>query len=152
METEVQQSQASPVDDVLNVPETVKAFGKEYEVKRFSVGQLLQAAEYIAPLSYLAEIFHSADIGLLMQLLVEARKSALGLLSISTQEPVEWLEQQDPIDAYELLAANVERNARYFFDSGNRRRLEAATARIKRAIPATGGVSSTVSPEPDTAH
>lgn len=153
METEVQQTQESPVNDVLNVPEIVKAFGKEYHVKRFNVGQLMQAAEHMAPLSYLIQVAQQGDIvSLLMEILATARKPALGLLSVASEEPIEWLEEQDPIEAYELLAGYVERNAHYFFDSGNRARIDAATARIKRAIPASGGVSSTVSPEPDTAH
>lgn len=151
METEVQQTQESPVNDVLNVPEVVKAFGKEYQVKRFNVGQLMQAAEHMAPLAYLIEFAQQGNIAsLLMEILATARKPALGLLSVASEEPIEWLEGQDPIEAYELLAAYVERNARYFFDSGNRARIDAATARIKRAIPASGGVSFTASPEPDT--
>lgn len=153
METEVQQTQESPVNDVLNVPEVVKAFGKEYQVKRFNVGQLMQAAEHMAPLAYLVQVAQQGNIvSLLMEVLATARKPALGLLSVASEEPIEWLEGQDPIDAYELLAAYVERNAHYFFDSENKRRIDAATARIKRAIPASGGVSSIVSPEPDTAH
>lgn len=152
MDTEVQQPEAQPsTDDLLNVPEKVKAFGREYEIKRFTVGQLLQAAQYIAPLSYLTEIAQQADIGLLMQVLAEARKSALGLLSIATEEPPEWLEQQDPLEAYEILATTVERNANYFFDSENKRRFDAATARIKKAIPASG-MPSTDSSETITAH
>ena len=140
MDAETQQEeQQSPTADLLNVPEVVKAFGKEYQVRRFNIGQLMQAAEHIAPLSYLIQIAQQGDVvGLLMEVLATARKPALGLLSVASEEPVEWLEEQDPIDAYELLAAYVERNARYFFDSENKRRLDAATARIKGAIPASG--------------
>lgn len=154
MDSDVQQRepQESTTPDLLNVPETVKAFGKEYQVKRLSVGQLMQAAEHVAPLSYLIEVAQQGNvISLLMEVLATARKPALGLLSVASEEPVEWLEEQDPIEAYELLAAYVERNARYFFDSENKRRLDAATARIKAAIPLSGP-ELTPSSVTDTAH
>lgn len=129
----------SIVEELVNAPEKIPAFGKEYDIKRFTVGQLMQAAEHIAPLSYLIEIAQQGNaVSLLMEVLATARKPALGLLSIATEEPIEWLEQQDPIEAYEVLAGTVERNARYFFDPENKRRLEAATARIKKAIPDSG--------------
>lgn len=151
-ETQPQEQQAPATDDLLNIPETVKAFGKEYQVRRFSIGQLMQAAEHIAPLSYLIEIAQQGNvISLLMEVLATARKPALGLLSVACEEPVEWLEEQDPIEGYELLSAYVERNARYFFDSENKRRIDAATARIKAAIPPSGPQSAPLS-DTDTAH
>lgn len=153
METETQeQSQESSADDLLNAPETVKAFGKEYEVKRLNIGQLMQAAEHLAPLGYLIEFAQQSNVAsLLMEVLATARKPALGLLSVATEEPIEWLEEQDPIDAYELLSHYVERNARYFFGSENKRRIEAATARMKKAIPVSGAQSTPLS-DTDTAH
>lgn len=153
METETQQeTQSSSTDDLLNLPETVQAFGKEYQVKRLSIGQLMQAAEHIAPLGYLIEYAQLNSVAsLLMEILATARKPALGLLSVATEEPIEWLEEQDPLDAYDLLSYYVERNARYFFGSENKRRIEAATARIKAAIPASGAPSTPLS-DTDTAH
>lgn len=149
MDTETQQAST---DDLLNLSETVEAFGKKYEIKRLNVGQLMQAAEHMAPLAYLIEVAQLGNVSsLLMEVLATARKPALGLLSIATEEPVEWLEEQDPIDAYDLLSYYVQRNARYFFDSENKRRIEAATARIKAVIPASGAQLTPLS-DTDTAH
>lgn len=154
MDTEVQQQpqETTPANDLLNLPEKVRAFGNEYEVRRFNIGQLMQTAEHIAPLSYLIQVAQSGDIvSLLMEILATARKPALGLLSVASEEPIEWLEQQDPIEAYELLSFYIERNARYFFDSENKRRLDAATARIRNAIPVSGE-QSIPSFDTDTDH
>ena len=57
--------------------------------------------------------------------------------------PPEWLEDKDPIEGLELLAAIVEVNARYFFDSANVTRLKAAGSRIQKVIESYGGATST---------
>ena len=146
------------VEDVLNYPDTVEAFGKQYKIKRFSVGQLTRAAEHLAPLGFLirtamATMDSPEEAGnLIAQTLSVAGPPALGLLSVATEEPIEWLEEQDPIEAFELLSFTVARNARYFFVPENRERLLAAAARIKTAVQTASGKSATSSPPVDTAH
>jgi hypothetical protein len=49
----MQGQQSNPVEDILNTPETVRAFGREYKIKRFALGPLTRAAEHLAPLGYL---------------------------------------------------------------------------------------------------
>lgn len=136
--------------DLLNVPERVKAFGQEYDIKRFNIGQLMRAGEHIAPLGYLLQFAAEADMGaLLTEALTSAGKPALGLLSVAIEQPVEWFDDKDPIEAYVLLAVVVEKNVRYFFDS--KQRIDAATERIKKAIPGSGKSSDLLSAT-DTAH
>lgn len=155
---EQEQTQPEPENltaDLLNVPERVKAFNQEYEIKRFNIGQLMRAGEHIAPLGYLVQFASQADIGgLLTEALTSAGKPALGLLSVAIEQPVEWFDDKDPIEAYELLAAVVEKNVRYFFDC--KQRIDVATARIKKAIPEKviplSGELSTLSSAADTAH
>lgn len=151
MEQEQPRQEPKPsAADLLNIPERVTAFGQEYEIKRFNIGQLMRAGEHIAPLGYLLQFAAQTDIGgLLTEALTSAGKPALGLLSVAIEQPVEWFDDKDPIEAYELLAAVVEKNVRYFFDS--KKRIDAATARVKKAIP-NSGESSTLSSATDTAH
>src|SRR5689334_8666692 len=107
-------------EDILNTPATVRAFGKEYKVKRFALGPLTRAAEHLAPLGYLfrsalATSRDSAEVGrLVAEILATAGSPALGLISCQTEEPIEWLEDKDPIEAFELLSVIVEKNVRYF--------------------------------------
>lgn len=148
------------VEDILNTPETVEAFGRKYVIGRFSVGQLLRTAEHIAPLGYLIRTAIQAgksqeNIGdLIAQILMTGGPPAIGLLSVATEEPIEWLEHpdRDPIEAFELLSVAVEKNVRYFFAPKNKARLEAAFARIKTAVQTESGKFATSSPPVDTAH
>lgn len=143
------------VEDILNTPEIVKAFGKEYEIRRFPLGPLTRAAEHLAPLGYLMRSVTGAEIDvghLIAQALISAGEPALGLLSVATEEPVEWLEDKDPVEAFELLSVVIEKNVRYFFAPDNKARLEAAFARIKTAVQTESGRSATSSVPVDTAH
>lgn len=157
METE--QQPATLLNEIVNYPRKVKAFGKEYEVKRFAIGQLARAAEYIAPLGYLMRSAEQADMAdLIVKALSLGGEPALGLLMVVTEEPIEWLEEQDPIEGMELLTSTVEANGSYFFDSANLEKLKAMGRRIERVIKTfgpksdAGTQSSMTSSEPDTAH
>lgn len=137
--------------DLLNTPVKVKAFGREYEVRRFPLGKMQRAVEYIAPLGYLMRSASQGDVvETLVQALAIGGPPAIGLLSVQTEEPPEWLENQDPIEGVELLAAIVEVNARYFFDSANLDRLKQAGARIQKVIETFGGATSTNSSNTNT--
>jgi len=134
----------SDLKDIINTPVRVKAFGKEHEVKRFALGKMQRAVEHIAPLGYLMRSASQGDIvETLVQALSMGGPPAIGLLCVQTEEPPEWLEEQDPIEGVELLAAIVEVNARYFFDSQNLARLKAAGSRIQKVIETFGGATST---------
>lgn len=130
--------------DIVNSPVRVKAFGKEYEVRRFPLGKMQRALEHIAPLGYLMRTATQSDAAdILVNALALGGPPAIGLLSVQTDEPPEWLEDKDPIEGLELLAAIVEVNARYFFDSANVTRLKAAGSRIQKVIESYGGATST---------
>lgn len=134
----------SELNDIINTPVRVKAFGKEYEVKRFPLGKMQRALEHIAPLGYLMRSAAQSDVAdILVNALALGGPPAIGLLSVQTDEPPEWLEDKDPIEGLELLAAIVEVNARYFFDSANAERLKAAGSRIQKVIETFGGATST---------
>lgn len=137
--------------DIINTPVKVKAFGREHEVRRFPLGKMQRALEHIAPLGYLMRSAEKGDITeTLVNALALGGPPAIGLLSVQTDEPPEWLEDKDPIEGLELLAAIVEVNARYFFDSGNVERLKKAGARIQKAIETFGGATSTNSSNTNT--
>jgi len=143
--------QQEDLPDIINTPFKVKAFGKEYEVRRFPLGKMQRAVEYIAPLGYLMRSAQQGDIvETLVQALAIGGPPAIGLLSVQTEEPPEWLENQDPIEGIELLAVIVEVNARYFFDSENLARLKQAGTRIQKVIETFGGATSTNSSNTDT--
>lgn len=134
----------SDLNDIVNHPVRVKAFGREYVVRRFALGKMQRAMEHIAPLGYLMRSATQSDAAdILVNALALGGPPALGLLSVATDEPPEWLEDKDPIEGLELLAAIVEVNARYFFDSANLARLKAAGARIQQVIETHGGATST---------
>lgn len=128
---------ASTAAEIVNYPKKVSAFGREYRVQRFSIGQMLRAGEHIAPLGYLMRSVSKSDAtDLLVNALALAGQPALGLLSVATEEPIEWFDdpQKDPIEGLELLTAIVEANVNYFFDSANLERLKNVFARLGRAI------------------
>jgi len=134
----------SDLKDIINSPVRVKAFGKEYEVRRFPLGKMQRALEHIAPLGYLMRTATQSDAAdILVNALALGGPPAIGLLSVQTDEPPEWLEDKDPIEGLELLAAIVEVNARYFFDSANVTRLKASGSRIQKVIESYGGATST---------
>lgn len=147
-----EQEQSTPTE-IVNFPRSVKAFGREYQIKRFTMGPLIRALPHIAPLGYLMRSIGSSDASdILVHALTLAGEPALGLISVATEEPIEWLEEQDPIDGLEILTATVEENASYFFDSANSDRIKAAFARIEKVIETHGGDISKPSSAADTAH
>lgn len=152
-----QEQQVSETARVVNFPRKVAAFGKEYEVRELTLGPMIRALPHIAPLGYLLRSASRADAtDLMVNALALAGEPAIGLLSVVTEEPVEWLEDKDPIEGLELLTAHVEANVHYFFDSARLERLKNAFARLGKVVEehaptANSGVSSTSSSLADTA-
>ena len=120
---------------VVNFPRRVTAFGKEYEVKELTLGPMIRALPHIAPLGYLLRSVTKADAtDLLVNALALAGEPAMGIIGVVTEEPPEWLEDKDPVEAIELLTAIVEVNADYFFDSARLERLKNAFARLGKVV------------------
>lgn len=137
-------SEESQLKEALNEPETVKAFGREYQISKFTMGPLIRALPYLAPLGY---ILRSATLSDVTEALVTALhvggEPAIGLISVATSEPVEWFEDKDPIDGLELLSVIIDKNADYFFEPANVARVKAAFARLQSTIQRHGGAIST---------
>jgi hypothetical protein len=113
---------------------------------------MIRALPHIAPLGYLLRSATKNDAtDLLVNALALSGEPALGLLSIIVEEPIEWLEDKDPIDGLELLTAHVEANVDYFFDSARLERIKNTFARLGKVIEQKSGAFSTSSSATDTA-
>ena len=146
----------SVLKQLVNAPEMVSAFGRTYEIKRFTLGPMTQAAEYVGPMGYLLKRLMAVpkddkgrpklDADQIMDFVTTAVSisgpSVFGLISVATKEPPEWLEEQDPIDGMRIFAKVVEKNLDFFtqqnFDS-----LKAAFAPLMERILKLGGDTST---------
>src|SRR5215207_9381049 len=103
---------AAPADteaqQIVNEPVAVKAFGRTYMIGKFTMGPLIRALPHIAPLGYLLRSASKADITeMLVTSLSVGGEPALGLISVATSEPLEWLEDKDPLDGLEVLVTTV---------------------------------------------
>jgi hypothetical protein len=106
---------------------------------------------YLGPLQYLVQELTDKNqtpspgqlAGLVIGALSISGESVIGLISIATSEPIEWIgAQDDELGALELLTATVEKNT-HFFSRENIEKYKALAARLQRAIPALSGLTST---------
>lgn len=148
-EAKQQQSQA---EEIVNIPQIVKAFGRTYEIKRFSLGQFARSLNYIGPLAGVLQtwvrgpVMDRADwVPAIVGALSMSGDSMIGLISVATYEPIEWLEEgdKDPFEGIELLTVIIEKNLD-FFSEQNINRLVAAIERLTPKIQQLyGGISQT---------
>ena len=155
------QSQAQ-LPRILNLPETVSAFGREYQIRRFNLGQLAQALEWAGFIGVL--VVQAMKLGtkpteeelvtFIAQGVGVSSPAFLPIISIATQEPIEWLgerdEPEDLIDAVRIFVKAVVKN-RDFFTPANLDRFKAMFAELAPTTPTSGGPSSTISSTGDTA-
>lgn len=148
--------------EIANVPERVKAFGKEYDVRRFTLRDVAEAVQHLGPLSYVLRwldafpkdasgkpILGRGDlIELATRAITMSGDSVIGMLSVITKEPEAWLDEQDPLDGLELLVVGVEKNLD-FFSAKNIRRVSELFGRLGKALPGLGGTPSTTSSSAD---
>lgn len=146
----------SELKEIVNAPETVSAFGRTYEIKKFTFGPMTQALEYVGPLGYLLRKLNEmprdaagkivADTGAMMDFAVTAASisgpSIFGIVSVATQEPTEWLEEQDAIEGLRVFAKVVEKNLD-FFSQENMGLLTDLIGGLQQKIPESGGDLST---------
>lgn len=150
----------SEAEEIVNAPRIVPAFGKSYEIRRFTLGPAFRAAEFVAPFGFLfktilnfpretddkgrTQIKATQDqfIELAVTAISISGPSAIGLISIATGEPIEWLEDKDPFDGIEILSALLEKNID-FFTPENIDRVTKMFGGLQRAILAYGGATST---------
>ena len=146
-----QPAQETEIEKLVNLPVVVPAFGREYEIGRFSIFQLAQAMTYLGPLQYvvqeIADRRESLSQGQIASVIFGALsisgESMIGLVSVATSEPSEWIgEQKDEIGALRILTATLEKNA-HFFSPENIEEYKALLGRLQQAIPALSGLTST---------
>ena len=161
VETQRQQSQMT---EIVNLPVEVRAFGKTYHIKRFTLGPATRALEFVGPFGYLLKTILAfprdangkvtATSDQLTELAITAVSisgpSALGLIAVATNEPVEWLEDKDPFEGFAILAAVLEKNLD-FFSPENIERVTKMFAGLQRAILSSGGSTATISSSTATA-
>lgn len=161
-QTEAAQQQGQAAE-IVNFPVPVSAFGKTYQIRRFTLGPAFRALEYVGPFGFLiknimalpkdAEGKITASKDEMIELAVTAISisgpSAIGLISVATNEPVEWLEDKDTFEGVEVLAAVLEKNLD-FFSPENIERVTKMFGGLQRAVHAFGGNTSTILSETDT--
>jgi len=147
-------AKSDTVKQIVNAPEIVTAFGRTYEIKSFTFGPMTEALDYIAPMGYLLRRLAGLPKGVdpktvsdevlnaVMSALSISGPSIMGLVSIATREPKEWLELQDPMDGLRLFAKVVEKNLG-FFSQQNLDQITKFINGLQGQIPTSGGASST---------
>lgn len=151
-----QQQTESTLKDIVNEPEMVSAFGRSYEIKKFTFGPLTQALEFVGPMGYLlrklvelprdkkGNINVGADgmLDLAVTAVSVSGASVFGLVSVATREPIEWLEAQDAMDGIKVFAKVLEKNID-FFSQSNIDKIKDIFAGFQDKIPMIGGDTST---------
>lgn len=153
----------SELKELVNAPELVPAFGRTYEIKRFTLGPLTQAFEYVGPLGYVLKrlmsypvdakgrpVLNQDDVmDLASMALTISGPSVMGLISIATKEPTQWLDEQDPLEGLAIFAKVVEKNLD-FFTPAYTDKLKVMFGGLMDRIPTLGGEQSVNSSETDT--
>lgn len=121
-------AQPTEGEEIVNTPKIVPAFGKTYSIARFTLGPALRALEYVGPFGFLIQNIMALPrdekgnvtatdeqkIQLAVTAISISGPSALGLISVATGEPPEWLEDKNPVDGLRVLAAVLEKNLDFF--------------------------------------
>lgn len=123
-------SRPSESEEIVNTPTPVKAFGREYQIRRFSMAQVFRSMEYVAPFGFVLQnilalprdakgmpiLSPEQKTQFIVTALSISGPSALGLISVATNEPVEWLEQpqHNPFDGLEILSEVLAKNLDFF--------------------------------------
>jgi len=133
--------------EIANVAKPVNAFGKQYHIRKFTLGQWAQAMEYspyVGALIVQAMKLDGRDdpekmVNFLVQGVAVVSSAFIPIISIATHEPVQWLEEQDDaIGGVEIFAEVVRKN-RDFFTPENIERIKMAFAQL---IPEASGTST----------
>lgn len=148
---------ANGLAGVVNLPETVKAFGKSYEIKQLSIGQAFAASAHIARVTLvfgaIPEIQQLQTFGErlsgVMQAISASEESVVGLLAVVTGESEEFIKQQNSMEALEVFAVVVEKNLP-LFSPENIERIKRRFGGLQARISELGGATSTTSSTTDT--
>jgi hypothetical protein len=138
---------------IVNLPETVKAFGREYQISKFNLGQLAQALDYAGYIGVL--VIQAMKLGtkptqedlisFITQGVAVSSPAFIPIISIATKEPIGWLEEQeDAVGALDIFVKAVVKN-KDFFTQENIDRVKAIFAGLLPTDQTAGGKSSTIS-------
>lgn len=150
-------TQRTESEEIVNTPKIVHAFGKDYPIARFTLGPALRALEYVGPFGFLFQNImalprdeqgnvtasQEQQIQLAVTAISMSGPSALGLISVATGEPPEWLEDKEPIDGLRILAAVLEKNIG-FFTRANIDEVTKIVGGLTSAVLAFSGNTSTI--------
>lgn len=146
--------------DLVNTPTTVQAFGKSYEIKQLSIGQAFQASAHIARLALAFESWPQImalptaqeRIANVMEVIAFSEDSVIGLISVAIRESdIEWIKQQNSMEAMDVIAAVVEKNLP-LFSPENVERIKAKFGGLLERMSALGGPTSTTLSSTDMDH
>lgn len=144
-------------EEMVNKGTVVKAFGREYIIKRFSMAQVFSSVEYVAPFGYILESIFALPTDergipvmskqqkseFVVTALSISGPSCMGLISVATGEPVEWLEMEDknPIDGLKILSEVLAKNLDFF----TRDNIETVTGLVNNLTSAVAAFSGKTS-------
>lgn len=157
MSTQPAPEPTSGLAGLVNLPTTVAAFEKSYDIKQLSIGQAFAASAHIARiglvLASMPEIQRLETYGErlsgVMQAISASEESVVGLLSVVTGETEEFIKQQNSMEALEVFAVVVEKNLP-LFSPENIKRVKGRFAALTDRISALGGDTSMTSSTTDT--
>jgi hypothetical protein len=150
--------QTAQLPKIVNLPETVSAFGREYQIGKFNLGQMAQALEYAGYIGVLVVQAMKLGTSPSEEQLISFAAQGIGIsspafipiISIATKEPIQWLEEQDDaVGGLRIFIKAVLKN-RDFFTPENVAQVKQIFAELLPTIQTSGGESSTASSVPDT--
>lgn len=145
------ESTAQPTtEQIVNAPTRVKAFGKEYGIKQLSIGQVFQASAHIARMALVFQAWGQMQhletvqerVAGIMEAIGYSGESFVGLISVAITEPVEWVREQDSMEALTILAAVIDKNLP-LFSPENIERIKQMFGGLQARISELGGTTST---------
>lgn len=142
-------STQTPTEQILNTPTTVKAFGKEYQIKQFSIGQAFAASAHIARMALVFQSWGEIQkletanerIAAIMETISYYGESIVGLIAVATNESAEFVNKQNSMEALEVLAVVVEKNLP-LFSPENIERIKNMFGGLQARISGLGGATS----------
>ncbi len=146
----------SVLEELVNAPEKVQAFGRTYEIGKFTLGPMTRALEYVGPMGYLLKRLMSLPkdakgrpalgreeaLDFAVTAISISGPSVMGLISVATNEPAEFLEVQDPMDGIKVFVKVVEKNLD-FFTQQNFDQIAGLFGNLLQRVPKLGGDTST---------
>lgn len=145
-------SAQSSTEQIVNAPVIVAAFGKEYPIRQFSIGQVFQASAHIARMALVFQSWgeiqkletYNERVAAVMETVAYYGESVVGLIAVATNESAEFVNKQDALEALDVLAALVDKNLP-LFSPENIERVKSKFAGLQARISELGGASSTTS-------